>query len=687
MARVQYDDAAFFIFAISVLSVYAFPATYLILGKLLRATVFAKPTASRRLLKGEEEKSRLLKEKTGKEVWSACFIFQLVTLVIVWTLLFILLTSYSSGGDIKQFDPYEILNVDHDSTSSQIRSAFRKLSLKYHPDKNPGDPEAANMFMLISKAHDALTDEEAKKNFEEFGSPDGKQQMQVSIGLPSFFMSKANHTPILIVYLIILVVMVPIGVGTYYASSIKYGENDIMKATYDKILTLFKPQDMWNSKLLPEILGAAEEFADLKYSKADTHELEKLYKKWLAMAADGNKVAAKPKIFNKKFIEQLIKQGRAGESNHTYTCFLNNICLTAYMMRCKLSSTNMQKASTVLTKSPIFLEAMIKMALQISNSWMVINELIIFEQRLYQCLWDSGDRSKQMFFQLPHITDNEAKYMISRGRKARKDAGVLSNIGFQAHGQMQAFLRTPEADRKGLKDFSDSQKRDVHDVAALLPNWDVDIDIFVDEEDIISAGAFVTVKFVITRNEIKEGETAKEIFAPRYPIGKFEGIWLVMSDFLPPGKRKNQLRIKSIKKLNSTERVVTGILQFRAPQQPAHYSMLVSVRSDCYFGCDFHHQVSFEVKAADSPELTVYELHEEDHELLKELHGEVVGNGSDSDSDSDSDASDDDDDVSDDDDDDDAPESKTNSKKQSDRTAVKEEEESEESESDSETSE
>ena len=87
---------------------------------------------------------------------------------------------------------------------------------------------------------------------------------QVSIGLPSVFMDKGNHTSILIVYLVILVIMIPVGVGTYYASTNKLGDNGIMKATYDRILTLFKPEDAWNSKLVPEILGAAEEFAELK---------------------------------------------------------------------------------------------------------------------------------------------------------------------------------------------------------------------------------------------------------------------------------------------------------------------------------------------------------------------------------------------------------------------------------------
>lgn len=44
--------------------------------------------------------------------------------------------------DLKTFDPYEILGVEINSTDSVINKAFKKLARKYHPDKNPGDPNA-----------------------------------------------------------------------------------------------------------------------------------------------------------------------------------------------------------------------------------------------------------------------------------------------------------------------------------------------------------------------------------------------------------------------------------------------------------------------------------------------------------------------------------------------------------------
>lgn len=56
---------------------------------------------------------------------------------------------------------------------SEIKKAYRKLTLKYHPDKNKDDPQATARFIMIAKAYEVLTDEDAKAKYEKYGSPDG----------------------------------------------------------------------------------------------------------------------------------------------------------------------------------------------------------------------------------------------------------------------------------------------------------------------------------------------------------------------------------------------------------------------------------------------------------------------------------------------------------------------------------
>lgn len=75
---------------------------------------------------------------------------------------------------------------------SEIKKAYRKLSLVYHPDKNPDDPLATAKFILITKAYNCLTDETMKATCLKFGNPDGPGSFSVAVALPSFLLRKDN---------------------------------------------------------------------------------------------------------------------------------------------------------------------------------------------------------------------------------------------------------------------------------------------------------------------------------------------------------------------------------------------------------------------------------------------------------------------------------------------------------------
>ena len=67
-------------------------------------------------------------------------------------------------------DYYQALGVSKDASLEVIKKAFRKLAVKYHPDKNPGDKEAEEKFKEINEAYAVLSDPEKKAQYDRFGS-------------------------------------------------------------------------------------------------------------------------------------------------------------------------------------------------------------------------------------------------------------------------------------------------------------------------------------------------------------------------------------------------------------------------------------------------------------------------------------------------------------------------------------
>ena len=72
-------------------------------------------------------------------------------------------------------DFYEILGVSEDATQDQIKKAFRRLALKYHPDKNPDDKDAEKMFKNAAEAYDVLSDEGKRASYDSFGNGAGEE--------------------------------------------------------------------------------------------------------------------------------------------------------------------------------------------------------------------------------------------------------------------------------------------------------------------------------------------------------------------------------------------------------------------------------------------------------------------------------------------------------------------------------
>ena len=71
----------------------------------------------------------------------------------------------------RQQTPYEILGVERDADQATIKKAFRKAAKRWHPDKNPGDPDAARRFKEVAAAYAVLSDKAKRRDYDRGDRP------------------------------------------------------------------------------------------------------------------------------------------------------------------------------------------------------------------------------------------------------------------------------------------------------------------------------------------------------------------------------------------------------------------------------------------------------------------------------------------------------------------------------------
>ncbi|ODV58447.1 protein-transporting protein SEC63 ASCRUDRAFT_77918 [Ascoidea rubescens DSM 1968] len=208
------------------------------------------------------------------------------------------------------FDPFEILGIDSKSTEKQIKSHYRKLSLKFHPDKvdksNLSQDEINKIeqtFININNAYKALTDDVIKENLEKYGNPDGIISVSRGIALPKFLIESQGFL-LLIFYFLLIGFIIPFLVTKWWSNVKSYTKKGIHSKTAElfvkKILN-YEPLTLMSPKLLISWLSNAEEFKIMFNNRLAPSKIQSLIYSYLdrSISTDKTDELNKLKIVSK----------------------------------------------------------------------------------------------------------------------------------------------------------------------------------------------------------------------------------------------------------------------------------------------------------------------------------------------------------------------------------------------------
>ncbi|KAG9160458.1 hypothetical protein Leryth_008852 [Lithospermum erythrorhizon] len=370
--------------------------------------------------------------------------------------------------EIQVFEPFSILGLEAGASDNDIKKAYRRLSIQYHPDKNP-DPEAHTYFIdYISKAYQALTDPVSRENFEKYGHPDGRQGIQMSIALPSFLLNiDGTSGGVLLLGIVGVCIILPLTIAVIYLSrSAKYTGNYVMHQTLSAYYYFMKPS-LAPSKVMDVFIKAAE-YVETPVRRSDEEPLQKLF---VLVRSELNLDLKNIRQEQAKFWKQhpaLVKTELLIQAQMTR----ETAALSPYLQR---------DFRHILELAPRLLEELMKMALiprtQHGHGWLrpalgvvELSQSIIQAVPLSSRKAIGSGEGYAPFLQLPHFSESTVKKI------ARKKIRTFQDFRDLAQGERVELLTQ-------VAGFSDAEAHDVEIVLEMMPSVNHWLDMVEGEED------------------------------------------------------------------------------------------------------------------------------------------------------------------------------------------------------------
>lgn len=211
---------------------------------------------------------------------------RICTVIVGWLTIagMFYLIAITSSTIPKIWNPYDILGISESATEKQIKSHYRRMSLKFHPDKvrpdsnkNETIQSLNDYFVELTKAYKALTDEEIRNNYVQYGHPDGKQSVSIGIALPEFLITNGNGKYVLLLYAIVLGVFLPYVVGSWWYGTLRTSKEKVLLESANKLFREYK-EDITMGEII-SALSSGLEFQEIFKSQKSKLDLESVESK------------------------------------------------------------------------------------------------------------------------------------------------------------------------------------------------------------------------------------------------------------------------------------------------------------------------------------------------------------------------------------------------------------------------
>jgi len=559
------DDSAMLFFLLAMLSCLLAPWTLAVLWYFLFPGHTEVSTAFPKSIEGHKVKycrTQSMQERREADMrrlqsrhisWG--FASRLVLLVLLWCwLLYIVMQVrqvLATSAMYQNFDPYEILEVGGTSSTSQIKKAFHKLSLKYHPDKNP-DATAAEKFMLIKKAYDALTDPVAKRNYRLYGNPDGPTRVELSVALPTI--DKEKQGLVLVLFLLLFVIGVPL-LMLYCMQSTSLDPNGLPRITNEVLQQGLG--DTMDVRAVQELLLRAQSMAETKEVR-DYGEVRK-------------QLSAAGAAFLRKRPEDQEAEAKLQQAEALFW---------AHLLRRTDLLANMELLEPALLQYEMTCKALLQLAAKKGLSQTLHSTLDVF-RGLVQAIEPSGKGGGHLL-QIPHFTSEQVRIWQKRNKKF----GTLATFLSMASQERSTALSTEEMA------LTADQRADIEEFLACAPQMQIQgARVFVEGEDEICMGDVATLELRLLRANLQEGEAVGSAHTPRFPSAQVREAWWVT--FRLPGKGKSGVSVCS--RIADSSREFVASIRFRVPLA-GKCRLRLTLACEAYAGLELEEVVDYVAK-------------------------------------------------------------------------------------------